>query len=93
MYDTGKQDELAWDKVYKQYQHVIFDKIVQIEPLAVTADTKEYGSLNVRDKGGTVIKTAYCRYINDEWNVVVAGLDAENKVKVTTVCYNAACQF
>ena len=82
MYDTNNFGELAWDKVYKQFQEVIFAKILQQEPLAFTAEPIEDLSLSIRDKQGVLIKRAYCAYINDEWSIFVAGLDGITK-KVT----------
>jgi hypothetical protein len=74
-YFNNNDDELAWYKIYQQFQQVIFDKIVQQEPLAATVEIKGYKSLHVKDKDGTVIKIAYCNYINDEWNAIVGGLN------------------
>ncbi|HTE00772.1 MAG TPA: hypothetical protein VK668_15880 [Mucilaginibacter sp.] len=68
-----------------QFQDVIFYKILQQEPLAATAEPGMELSLNIKDKEGILIKQAYCNYINDEWRVVVAGLNATKKVVVTKV--------
>lgn len=85
-YDTGKQKELAWDKVYQQFQREIFDKIVQQEPLAATIEIKEFKSLYVKDKDGTVINTVFCNYINNEWRVFLEGPNpVEKRVEFTIV--------
>lgn len=90
-YDTCNTSVLAWDKIYPQYKQVIFDKIVQQEPLAVIVEPAEYEphenlSLNVKDKNGILIKKACCRFDNGEWDVNVFGLNVVKKtvtVKVT----------
>ncbi|WCT12488.1 hypothetical protein [Mucilaginibacter jinjuensis] len=83
-YDTSKQNELAWGKVYQQFQPIIFDKILQLEPLTATLETIENRSLLIKNKDGLAINTAYCNYINNEWNVVLGGLYSEERVKVFT---------
>jgi hypothetical protein len=91
MYDTNKikEEEFAWwDKVYRQFQQVIFNKIFQQQPLAVTAEIKEYGQLYVKDENGSVINLAFCNYVDDEWNVIVTGTNITQKVKVTRVILN-----
>jgi hypothetical protein len=85
MYDTSKQHELAWDKIYLQFQQVIFDKILEQEPLAVYAEIRDFRSLFVKDKNNIVIKVAFCNYIDDEWNIVVGGPNVERRKKVVTV--------
>jgi hypothetical protein len=84
-YLSCKPDELDWEKVYKQFQQVIFDKIVQQEPLTDSVEIRGFMSLFIKDKIGSIIKIAFCNYIEDEWNVVVSGLDVEERVKVVTV--------
>lgn len=78
-YDTVNT-VLEWDKIYAQFQQIIFGKIFQQEPLAVSAepeesDPKEYGLLNVKDKDETLIKKAFCRFVDGEWEVYVSGLN------------------
>jgi hypothetical protein len=85
MYDTSKQNELAWDKVYQQFQPIIFDKILQKQPLAAAAEAKENKSLLIKDKDGLVINIAYCNYINNEWEVLVGGLNEVRKILTTTI--------
>ena len=85
MYDTSKEDKLAWDKIYRLYEREIFDKIFQKEPHAVTVEIKEYGSLNIKNKDNRLIKIAFCHYLDDEWIVVLADLNSLRKVKVTQV--------
>jgi len=88
-YDTANS-VLAWDKIYAQFQQIIFGKIFQQEPLAVTAepeesDPKECGLLNVRDNDGILIKKAGCRFIDGEWNVNVFGLNTVTTTRRVTV--------
>lgn len=86
MYDTGKQHELAWDKIYRQFQQVITGKILEQEPLTDTIEPGKYKSLLIRDKDGVVIKKAFCNYISNEWNVTLSGPDAEErKVEIKVV--------
>jgi hypothetical protein len=73
-YDTGNHSVLAWDKIYQQFKQIIFDKILHKEPLAVAAEPAEYEPrtslmLNVKDKDGTLIKKAFCRFVDSEWEV------------------------
>ena len=83
----------AWDKIYSQYSQVIFEKILQREPMAIDAAPAEYKHgwpllLNVKDKNGAVIKKACCRFVDDEWEVSVMSLDVKSTrktVKVTLV--------
>jgi len=82
-------NKLAWDKIYDQYRQMIFDKILKQQPLAVTIEIKDYLSLNVKDKDGDIINIAYCTYLNDEWNVIVAGTNPITKVKITKVVIEA----
>jgi hypothetical protein len=79
-YDTGNHSVLAWNKIYQQFQQVLFDKILRQEPLAVTVEPAEYEPrtslmLNVKDKEGTLIKKAFCRFVDSEWEVSVFGLN------------------
>lgn len=89
-YDTSNHSVFAWDKIYAQFQQVIFDKIYQQEPLAVTAEPAEYEprsylTLNVKDKDGTLIKKAGCCFIDGQWEVNVFGLDTVKITKRVTV--------
>jgi hypothetical protein len=88
MYYTDKT-EVEWDKIYRQYQHIILEKIYRQEPLAATAEVindESFYSLSVKDKNGIPIKIAYCDYLDDEWRVVIGGLDPDRKkVKLITV--------
>jgi hypothetical protein len=84
-YDPTKQNELDWGKVYQQFQPVIFDKVVQLEPLAATVEAKENRMLLIKNKDGLAINTAYCDYIgNNEWDVVLGGLYSSQGVKTST---------
>lgn len=81
--------DLAWDKIYGLFSDVIFNKIVQMEPLAVTAEIahdqiKRYGSLTlfIRDKDGKQINTALCNCVKGEWNIVLIGLNPLTKTIV-----------
>lgn len=89
MYDTNKEDELSWDKIYGQFRDVIFNKILLQQPNAATVEIRKYLSLYIKDKDGALINTALCNYINGEWNVVVAGPNLVEKVKVTKVTIQA----
>jgi hypothetical protein len=87
MYHTDKA-EVDWDKIYREYQQVILEKIFQQEPLAATAEIindPSFHSLSIKDKNNIPIKIAYCNYLDDEWNVVVGELNPVIKVKLTTV--------
>ena len=87
MYYTDKT-EIDWDKIYHQYQDTILDKIYKQEPLATTVEIindERAHSLSIKDRNGIPIKIAYCDYLNEEWNVVVGGLNPITRVKLTTV--------
>ena len=87
MYHTDKV-EVDWDNIYRQYRQIILEKIYQQEPLADTVEVinnKSFYSLSVKDRNSIPIKRAYCNYDNDEWNVVVGGLDPVEKVILTRV--------
>jgi len=90
MYDTAKLDEIAFDKIYQRFQYIIFDKIIGQEPRAATVElvNNNLEPLYVRDKSGAVINTAFCVYVNNEWNVVLAGPNPVTKMKVTNVVLN-----
>ncbi|HVS94559.1 MAG TPA: hypothetical protein VHE59_21120 [Mucilaginibacter sp.] len=83
-YDTSNHSVLAWDKIYQQFQQVLFDQILQREPRAVTAEPAEYEpheymTLNIKDKAGVLINKAGCLFIDGEWNVNVYGLNSTKK--------------
>lgn len=89
-YDTSNHSVFAWDKIYAQFQSVIFDKILEQEPLAVTAEAaepepQEHLTLNVKDKDGILIKKASCLFIDDQWNVSVYGLNSIKRTKRVTI--------
>lgn len=84
-YLSSNTNELAWDKVYQQFQPVIFDKVVKLEPLAATAEVIKIRMLLIKNKDGLPINTAYCDYIgNNEWDVVLGGLNPQERVKTST---------
>jgi hypothetical protein len=83
-YDTSKQNELAWGKVYQQFQPVIFDKVLHLEPRAATTEVNENRMLLIKNKDGLPINTAYCNYTNNEWDVFLGGLYLTERVKVST---------
>jgi len=79
-YDTGNHSVIAWDKIYQQFQDELLSKILQQEPFAVTAQPAEYEPrmsliLDIKDKDETLIKKAFCRFVDGEWEVCVYGLD------------------
>jgi len=90
-YDTSNHSVFEWDKIYAESQQIVFDKIHQQEPLAVSAEPAEYEPrtslmLNVKDKDGILIKKAFCRFVDGEWEVYVSGLNTVSKkvtIKVT----------
>lgn len=84
MYDTNNVN-IEWDKVYRQYQNVIFKKIAQQQPLAFIAEIRSYGSLFIKDEAENVINLAFCNYIGDEWEVIVTGLNVVERIKRHTV--------
>lgn len=87
MYDTCGPEDLKYDKIYQLYQQVIFDKIIEREPRAATVElvNNNFEPLYVKDKNGTVINTAFCNYIDNEWNIALAGPNPKMSVKVTKV--------
>ena len=87
MYHDNSGSGLNWNKIYQLFHHDIFSKIVQQEPLAHSAEieTQDQHLLLVKDMNGTVIKHAFCNYVDDEWRVVVAGTDGQKKQKTVTV--------
>jgi hypothetical protein len=82
MYFKNRLDESVWQKVYQLFQPVIFDQIFKQQPLAATADVKDYASLNVRDKEGTIINTAYCNYVDNDWKLLLTDPNAVLQSKV-----------
>ena len=85
MYITDKQTDLAWDKIYRQYHTDIMGKIIQQEPLAAIGEIWRYKFLFIKDENGTVIRTAFCNYVNDEWEVVLDGPNPVDVVRTATV--------
>lgn len=85
MYDTTKQVELAWDKIYQQFHQSIFSKILQQQKLVATVEIREYKSLNVKDKEGTIINIAHCNYNDNSWEVVLSDPNEKNIISYTTV--------
>ena len=80
MYDPYNAEIFAWKKIYAQFEQLIFNKICLQEPLAVAAEPWKLGPghyliLDIKDKAGMLIKRATCRFIDDEWNVFISGLD------------------
>lgn len=89
MYDTSKQKELAWDKVYRQYEQQILSKIHQQQPQAATAEVKDYRSLYIKDSKGKVINWALCSYIDNNWQVILHDPDYVEKVIVKQISIQA----
>jgi len=87
MYDTSALDDIAFNKIYELYQQIIFEKIIEQEPHAATVElvNNNFEPLYVKDKNGAIINTAFCNYINGDWNVALAGPNPKISVKVTKV--------
>jgi len=82
--DTSAQDRLNWNKIYELCEHEILPIIQAAEPLTHAVRPLKYKRLAVHDADGTLIKLAFCNYINGEWSVVVTGLNVvERKVEVS----------
>jgi hypothetical protein len=87
MYHDNSGSGLDWNKIYQLFHHDIFPKILQQAPLAnrVETEAQDQRLLLVKDINGTVIKHAFCNYVDDEWRVVVVGTDGQKKQKTVTV--------
>ena len=74
------------DKIIKMF-NIIFEKIIEQEPHAATVElvNNNFEPLYVKDKNGAIINTAFCNYINGDWNVALAGPNPKISVKVTKV--------
>jgi len=82
-YLSGKQRVLNWDKIFELCGPIIFHKIIDQAPFAVSYKMRGELSLNVFDKSGNLINTAFCDYIDDDWRVIVTGIDVvEKKVEI-----------
>ena len=87
MYDNSALDDIAFDKIYELYQQIILDKIIEQEPYAATVELvkNNFEPLYIKDKNGTVINTAFCNYVDNDWNVALAGPNPVINTKITNV--------
>ena len=85
MYDNSKLNKLDWDKIYKLFEREILSKIRLQQPKAVLADIKSSNSLNVKDSNDDNINFAFFSYVENNWQVVVSGLDVVEMPAVVTV--------
>lgn len=90
MYDTSKQKELDWGKIYNLFEQEIFTLVRQQQPQAVSAEIRDYKTLFVKDNEDQLINFAFCNYIDNAWQVVVSSLDAVEIYKEVKIIIQAS---